>query len=280
SVFDWSDRGEGVGGFSLPEVAMDSASRYHQLYTSYRWGPTTRLLNDLLIRFRWEETSTRSRRPGVPQIVVAETFAGGGAQVEQNSTDTRAELIDVLSWSKGRHFVKAGVNLPALSRRGSNNRSNFDGTFYFSSLDDFARGTPFSFVRQQGDGHLIFWQKELGLFVQDDFRIRSGLSMGLGLRYDWQNYLSDHDNLAPRLSFAFAPGQQRHTVLRGGAGIFYDMTGPGPIADRLRLNGRRLSQFVLGNPGYPDPLSLGGSFSALPTSLVRFEPNLRSPYVI
>jgi hypothetical protein len=104
--------------------------------------------------------------------------------------------------------------------------------------------------------------------------------MGLGLRYDWQNYLSDQDNFAPRLSFAYAPGQQRHTVLRGGVGIFYDMTGAGPIADVLRFNGRGLRQFVLSNPGYPDPLSLGASFSALPTSLVRFAPNLRSPYSV
>src|SRR5260370_13432912 len=147
SVFNWSDRGEGVGGFSLPEVAADSTSRYHQLYTSYRTTPTTKLLNELLIRARWEETSTRSRRPGIPKIVVGEAFTGGGAQADQNDSDTRAELTDVLSWSHGRQLVKAGVSLPALSRRGSNDRSNFDGTFYFSSLDDYARGTPYSFVR-------------------------------------------------------------------------------------------------------------------------------------
>ena len=280
TVFDWSDRGEGVGGFSLPETAMDSASRYHQLYTSYRETPTRSLLNDLLIRVQWGQTSTRSRRPDVTKIVVADAFAGGGAQVQRNDTDARLELTDVLSWSHGRHFVKTGVNLPALSRRSSDDRSNFDGTFYFSSLDDFVRGTPFSFVRQQGDGHLIFWHKEAGLFLQDDIRIRSGLSMGLGLRYDWQNYLSHHNNLGPRVSFAFAPGHQRRTVLRGGAGLFYSMTGPGPIADTLRFSGHGLRQFVLSNPGYPDPLSLGGSFSAPPTSLVRFDPHIRSPYVI
>src|SRR5439155_2109258 len=81
-------------------------------------------------------------------------------------------------------------------------------------------------------------------------------------------------------SLAFAPGKERKTVLRAGAGIFYDMTGPGPIADTLRFNSRGLRQFVLSNPGYPVPLSSGGSFSALPASLVRFAPTLRSPHII
>src|SRR5262249_20163738 len=54
----------------------------------------------------------------------------------------------------------------------------------------------------------------------------------------------------------------------------------GPIADTLRFSSHGLRQFVLNNPGYPDPFSLGGLFSAPPTSLVRFEPHLRSPYVV
>jgi hypothetical protein len=280
TVFDWSARGLGVGGVTLPEAASDSASRLHQVNSSYRATPTTKLLNEFSLRARWEDASTRSQRPGLPRIVVEEAFVGGGAEAERRETDTRVELTDVVSWSGGKHFIKTGINLPALSRRGSNERSNFDGTFYFSSLDDFARRTPFSFVQQQGNGHLVFWHKELGVFMQDDVRIRQDLSVAVGLRYDWQNYLSDYSNFAPRLSLAFAPGKERKTVLRVGTGIFYDMTGPQPIADTLRFNGRGLRQLVFSNPGYPDPLSSSGSFSTLPASLVRFAPTVRSPYIL
>jgi hypothetical protein len=114
--------------------------------------------------------------------------------------------------------------------------------------------------------------------VQDQVLVRPNLSLAAGLRYDKQNFLGDKNNFAPRLSFAYAPGKQRKTVLRGGAGIFYDRTGILPIGDTLRFDGRRLRQVNLPNPGYPDPLSFGGVFANRPTSVVRFAPDLRSPY--
>ena len=279
TFFDWSDNGGGVGVFNLPEVAWDSKSWYHQVYSSYKWVITPKLLNEFLIRIRTESSFTRSRRPGIPKIIVLDAFAGGGAQVDGRETSDRIGFTDLLSWARGRHFFKAGVNIPAFSRYSSNDGSNFDGTFYFSSLGDYAQGKPYSFIRQGGDGHLIFWQKELGLFAQDEVRVLPNLSIAFGLRYDWQNYLSAHNNFAPRLSFAFAPGKERKTVLRGGAGIFYDTTGPEAIGDTLRYDGLHLRRFVLSNPGFPDALSLGESFAALPSGIVRFAPNLASPYI-
>ena len=280
SFFDWSEKGEGVGGFNLPDVASDSRSRYHQVYSSYKWVISPKLLNEFLIRIRTENGFTRSRRPGIPKNVVLGAFTGGGAQTDRRDTDNTLAFTDLLSWSQGKHFMKAGVNIPALSRHGSNDRSNFDGTFYFSSLEDYASGTPFSFVKRQGDAHLVFWQAELGLFIQDEVRLLPNLSLSLGLRYDWQNHLSDRNNFAPRLSFAFAPSKGRKTVLRGGAGFFYDTTGPTAIGDVLRFNGSLLRQFVLSNPGFPEPLPPGSSFTALPSSIVRFAPALRSPYML
>jgi len=52
------------------------------------------------------------------------------------------------------HLIKGGVNIPDLSRRGYNNNLNSAGTFYFSTLADYVQGRPFSFVQQQGNGHI------------------------------------------------------------------------------------------------------------------------------
>jgi hypothetical protein len=134
-------------------------------------------------------------------------------------------------------------------------------------------------VIQQGDPRLSFWQKDAGVFVQDDIRIRPNFSMAAGLRYDVQNYLSDHNNVAPRLSFAFAPGKDRKTVLRTGAGIFYDRTGARPISDLLYYNGSHLRQITVTNAGYPDPFLGAGGLALQPPNLVRFASNLRSPYL-
>ena len=119
--------------------------------------------------------------------------------------------------------------MPDISRRGLDDRTNSLGTYTFSSLADYGARSPFSLVRQSGDGHVVFVEKVLGGFIQDEVKVRPNLQLTAGLRYDWQSYFHDANNLAPRVSFAYAPDEQRHTVVRGGAGVFYDRTGPGPV---------------------------------------------------
>ena len=68
-------------------------------------------------------------------------------------------------------------------------------------------------------------------------------------------------------------------MLRGGAGVFYDRSGARPIQDILLFNGSRLRQYVLVNPGYPDPIS-GGSLISQPVGITRLQPNINLPYVV
>ena len=277
SFFNWSDKGIGVGGVNLPEAASDESSSRHYFYVSDRAAITPNLINEFSVRATTSDSITRSVLQGQPRIVVLDAFVSGG-QTNYTALRNYLQLTDTLSWSHGKHLVKVGINLPELSRWSLNDRTNFDGTFQFSSLNDYRQGRPFSFVQQQGTSQLVYWQKELGLFAQDEMRVRPGLSIAFGLRYDWQNYISNPKNFAPRLSFAFAPGKSRKVVFRGGAGIFYETTGQAAIADMLRFNGQTLGQIVLSNPSYPNPLTAGGVAQTLPNSFVRFAPDLRLPY--
>ena len=277
-TFD-SARNGGVGGFNLPEVATNSAGRDHELYFTHRRILSPKLINEFTLRATTESGSTRGINLGSPQIVVLDAFTGGGSPVNRHSTEAQIQLNEIVSWNQGKHFVKGGLNIPDITRRGLSDRTNFVGTFSFSTLEDYRNNRPFLFSVNQGDGRLVFWQRDFGLFAQDNFLVRPNFSVGLGLRYDWQNYLGDGDNFAPRLSFAYAPGKQRKTVIRGGAGIFYDRTGGGPISDTLRFNGRRLRQVSITNPGFPDP-STGGTLADEPSNIVRFAPDICSPYTI
>ena len=107
------------------------------------------------------------------------------------------------------------------------------------------------------NGHVAFLEKVVGLFVQDKLRVSPKLSTTVGLRYDWQNYFHDDNNFAARGSFAFAPVAGGRTVIRGGAGVFYDRSGPRPIQDILRYDGVRLLRYVVVDPGFPDPFPSG-----------------------
>jgi hypothetical protein len=275
-----SSRNDGVGGFNLPEAGANSRGGEHQIFFTHRQIISPKLINELTLRAGHEYGRTHSVRPGVPRLVVQDAFTGGGGQADRRTTENHVQLNEFLSLTHGKHFVRVGLNIPDISRRGFSDEANFGGTFTFATLEDYLNNHPFLYSINQGDGHLAFWQKEFGLFAQDQIMARSNFSIALGLRYDKQNFLGDKNNFSPRLSFAYSPDKKRKTVLRGGAGIFYDRTGIGPIADKLRFNGLRLRQVNILNPGYPDPLSSGSPLAAQPSAIFRFAPDLRSPYTL
>src|SRR5260370_6657030 len=160
SFFNWSDKGNGVGGVNLPEAASDESSKRQYFYVSDRAAITSNLINELSVRATTSDSITRSVLQGQPRIVVLDAFVGGSSQTNYDELRNYLQLTDKVSWSHGKHLVKAGINLPEFSRWSLNDRTNFDGTFQFSSLEDYLQGRPFSFVQQQATSQLVYWHKE------------------------------------------------------------------------------------------------------------------------
>ncbi|MCP5120056.1 MAG: TonB-dependent receptor, partial [bacterium] len=150
---------------------------------------------------------------------------------------------------------------------------------YFSSIPDFLDSRPYSFIRQAGDGRAVYWKADLAGFLQDDIRLRDNLSIGLGLRYEHHTYPSDRDNVAPRFSIAYAPGAKRATVIRAGAGVFYDRISSSAPRDVRLFDGQRLRRVVMSDPGYPNALA-GGGIEQQPSSVVRLHPSLGTPRLL
>lgn len=270
---------QGVGGVNLPETGFRHTDREDELTFSQQTVLSPHLLHDVRFMFG-VEYEPRLSVVAAPRVVVLDAFTGGGAQNDQTRTEHHFTLVDALTWSPGKQVVKFGINIPDWSWRGLDDQTNTGGTFYFSSLDDFAARRPFSFIAQRGDGQVAFLEKVLGLFVQDEIRLRPNLSIDVGLRYDWQNYFHDTNNLAPRFSFAYAPGERGRTVVRGGAGVFYDRTGPGPILDVLRYDGLHLQRYVITDPSYPDAFQSGAASDTQPTSVVQLAPDVTIPWTL
>ncbi len=274
---DRTIRNQGVGGFILPEAGADFQDREDLFYFNHRGLITPKLLNQFrMLVFGRQHTSTKSLDTG-PRIVVQDAFTGGGAQADRLQTENHFTFTEVLSYTAGKHSIRTGINVPDISRRGLDDYTNFGGTYTFATLQDYLQHRPFSLVQQQGEGHLFFWEKVAGGFFQDEFRLRPNLQLTGGLRYDWQNYFHDNNNVSPRFSFAYAPGRQHRTVIRGGSGMFYDRTGPGPIFDLLRYDGHRLLKSIIIDPSYPY-VSIPGA--AQPASVVRLDPTVKIPVTI
>jgi uncharacterized membrane protein YgcG len=112
-------------------------------------------------------------------------------------------------------------------------------------------------------------QWDLGPFIQDDWKVRPDLLLGLGLRYEVQDNIRSHLDLAPRLSFAWSPGaggRTPRTVVRGGLGVFYDRVGEGLSLDVLRSGGALRQNFLVTDPDALDTLSFtDGTVTGIPS---------------
>ncbi len=213
-------------------------------------------------RFRFEHNPRTSGGDiSRPVVSVLGAFTGGGSSAgPARNTQNRFELQNYTSFTRGTHSMKAGVRIRS-ARITDSTQQNFNGTFLFSgraglsSLDQFrafAQGTagvlPSQFTIAGGNPVADVSQTDLGLFLQDDWRVRPNFTLSVGLRYENQTNIHSPVNFAPRLSFAWSPGtggRQPKTVLRGGFGVFYDRVGENLTLQANRFNGTNQQQFVI-----------------------------------
>ncbi len=276
--YNFQDRWQnnsGVGGTTLEEAGMQIRFREDEFVFNHRAVLTPKLLSQfrILLGRYWAPTNSNLH---AAKLIVTDAFTGGGAQADRLSTEFHTSITWLLTQTVGSHTLKYGFNIPDWSRRGLSDRTNEIGSLSFASLADLSATHPFAAVLQRGDPRVVFIEKNVGGFVQDEWQIRPDLSVAAGLRYDWQNNFGDVNNIAPRLAAAYAPGKSRKTVLRAGGGFFFDRSGPGPVFDVLRFNGTHLRRYVLSGAQIPPDLS-EGSLLAFPTSIHQLERGVQLP---
>ena len=207
----------------------------------------------------------------------------------------------------GGAFTFAGGDAPELD---ANNQPILDSSGQpiltrITSIEQYRRtllflslGYPFSQIQALGGGASQFSiaagnpfaslnQTDAGIYFTDDWKVASNLTLSLGLRYEVQTNISDHNDWAPRISVAWAPGKagkngQGKWVIRAGSGIFYSRVQDTLYLNTLRYNGVNQFEYTVDNPAFylnniPPASSLSSS-----SPLVHdiFTSNLRAPYII
>ncbi len=268
---------QGVGGTVLPSAGTNTLFFEHEVNVGQTYIFSPNLVNQLHFLVGHYDSQVHDLNEN-PQLIVSGAFTGGGAQAEYRKTEYHFDGTDIVTYTAGKQVIKFGVDVPDISRRAFNDFTNRQGTYSFASLSAYEGAQPFSYLVQSGQGHVRFLEATFAGIFEDDIRLSPNLSVAAGVRYYWQNYFHNiPHNFVPRLSFAYAPSATGKTVIRGGAGFFFDRTGPSPISDLLHFNGVPLNRFIVNSPSYPvtEP-----ELAGVPTSVVVLVPRQRIPYTI
>jgi hypothetical protein len=257
-------RNLGVGGFELGDRSFTRTTDDWLLRVSES-GPWSRnVFGESRLQLRQQQTTSRSDVEAQTARVL-DTFTVGGAQQAGGREAFDVEWATNVDWAKGRHSVRAGTLLEA-GRYRSDNRTNYLGTFTFTTLADYEAGRPASFTQRLGDPLVEYSHWQAGFFVQDDWRARSNLTLSAGVRQEFQSHLDDGLNLAPRVGVTWSPFKNGRTTVRGGGGVFYEWLESEIYEQVLRVDGQRQQDLVITNPGFPDPFSGGAEQQVLPAS--------------
>ncbi|HYG64056.1 MAG TPA: TonB-dependent receptor, partial [Thermoanaerobaculia bacterium] len=274
---------EGINGTSTSNTRTASFNGLEGLNSdswvasySSQWGAN--LLNDLNINYITEDMPRNDKGLNLPEIQVTlgsiSARYGEVAFLPIETTTDRRAIADTLSYSLGRHFLKAGFEYNDTSVD-QVFRGNWRGVFIFNNEADLLAGR-WTEYRQFGGlngltsseaGRSDFAQEETALFLQDQWFVRPNLTISAGVRWERLDnpdfailnpndvdtaagrlrltaQIPDSDNqISPRLGISWAPDEK--TAVRFSAGRYWSRTPALLWAQTFTSNGIRGTQLTV-----------------------------------
>lgn len=305
-----NDQPGGGGGLTTISRSLSFEDRMNGGAGQLATVISPRLLNELRFGINRRAETRETYVPGQPngaQVNITGVASFGvNPLAGSGSVETSTQIIDNLTWSFGRHTLKAGVDYQST---GFQITSALTRLFTFGGLaatparpavtplDQFLRtqagtidpatGRPYSYTQLQqelGENAIPLRYHFVNFFLQDEFRLSPRLTLNFGVRYEAvlnptlddqapyelsRRVNNDMNNWAPRFGFSWAPFRDGKTVVRGGYGIYFDNPSLGTSANGALVNGRRVLSYTIPGTDLRSPV--------YPNLLASADPTFQTP---
>jgi hypothetical protein len=312
----------GVGSYNLLSQAYNTRNQENTLQLTETAVLSAATINETRFQYS-HVTSSNIAASDAPQINVPGSFvSGGSAQGNFGSTQNNFELTNNTTHIHGAHSFKWGARMREFLLSNTS-ETNFNGSYNFlggtgpeldannqpilgtteeltalqvyqRTLIGQAEGLTDAQIRLLGGGATQFQlgagtptlnvrQFDIGIYMNDDWRLRPNLTLSLGLRYENQTNISNNSDLAPRLAFAW--GMDAHgttaakTILRGGFGTFYSRIPLGSTLNAELYNGITQQSYFITNPSFFPAIPSTSQLTQSPQQLQELYAGIVAPRI-
>lgn len=255
--------------------------------TTWNWILNTRLVNEARFQYGRDFEYETANASG-PSFLISGAASFGMPNYLPRAKypdEKRYQWVDNLSWVRGHHQIKVGVDINYVREQLVNLYEGGGGYSYYGNfaLNNFVKDLRTgsrsynSFIQAvdpiNGSGGGSFTTTDYNFYIQDNVQVRPNLTLNLGVRYELQTmpnvqranplvpetakFNTDTNNFGPRIGFSWGIGGGQKQVLRGGYGVYYGRTSNSSLFAALFQNGLfqqsyYFSRFSCGAPAAPN----------------------------
>ena len=239
SLYDvLSENARGAGALNAPSASAGLDNLDQSIAFSNTLTLSHRTVNETRLQFVRGNLKALPTDPIGPAVSIAGVASFGTLSGSPHARfNSLIQAVSNLSHQAGAHALRTGVDFIYNDDTITYPRS-VRGAYTFSSLTNFLIGTynNAGFTQTFGESVVEQTNPNVGVYVQDEWKVQPSLTVNAGLRYDVQlleTINTDTNNVSPRVGFAWTPTGSRRTVVRGSAGLFYDRVPLRAIANAI-----------------------------------------------